>query len=71
MFSVEWSRTDNYRGSGFVVFIQLQEQPQTCCSWIMHEYCLLPIPALGLDSVVASKLALCRIRKKKAPGRKE
>ncbi|CAI0410312.1 unnamed protein product [Linum tenue] len=35
-----------------------------CCSWIMHEYCLLPIPALGLDSAAASKLALCRIRKK-------
>ncbi|CAL1412427.1 unnamed protein product [Linum trigynum] len=36
----------------------------SCCSWIMHEYCLLPIPELGLDSAAASKLAVCRLRKK-------
>ncbi|CAI0625525.1 unnamed protein product [Linum tenue] len=35
-------------------------------SWIMHEYCLLdrPIPFLGLDSAAATRLAVCRIRKK-------
>ncbi|CAL1373820.1 unnamed protein product [Linum trigynum] len=44
-----------------------EKKPQTsCCSWIMHEYCLLPIPELGLDSAAASKLAVCRLRKKES-----
>ncbi|CAL1373822.1 unnamed protein product [Linum trigynum] len=38
----------------------------SCCSWIMHEYCLVPIPALGLDYAAASKLAVCRLRKKES-----
>ncbi|CAI0441967.1 unnamed protein product [Linum tenue] len=40
--------------------------PTTSTSWIMHEYCLLdrPIPFLGLDSASATRLAVCRIRKK-------
>ncbi|CAI0441970.1 unnamed protein product [Linum tenue] len=35
-------------------------------SWIMHEYCLLdrPIPFLGLDAAAATRLVVCRIRKK-------